>query len=267
VRDRLQRVERNERADVVHHEAPHRAPRPRREQHADEAPHRSADPADPADPEAREQRLDVGEELAEVVLERSGEPIALAAAGEVDADDARIAAELAREEVEIARVAAIAVRADDDVRVPAIAPFGVVQPVEAADAERGEGLVAWPDARDRARRTRFESGFERAAAAPGVHDALQRRGSGADAVDGGEHESRDHVADRDAALEARAPDVLMDRLIGRVFTLVIHLQPPCGRFSRSTHPRKGLIANRWSQYSVYGAVQQTICFRPTIEKS
>jgi hypothetical protein len=121
----------------------------------------------------REQRLSVGEELAEVVFERCGEPVALAAAGEVEADDARVPAQLAREEVEVARVAAIAVRADDDVGVPAIAPFGVVQPVEAADAERGEGLMAWPDARCRARRTRFESGFEAAAAGRRLHAAVQ----------------------------------------------------------------------------------------------
>jgi len=173
VRDRLQRVERHEGADVVHREARHRSHGARREQHPEETSHRGPDPLDAPRADVREERLRVGEELAEVVLQRRGEPVALAAAGEVDAHDAGIAAQRAREEIEVARVAAIAVRADDDLGVGALAPLDVMQPVEAPRAEGGEGVMPWPDARVCARRTRFESALEGLAPRRGRHAALQ----------------------------------------------------------------------------------------------
>jgi hypothetical protein len=120
-----------------------------------------------------EERIGVGEELPEVILDRCRKPVALAASREVDADDARIGGERAREIVEVARVAAIAVRADDELGVGALAPFDVMQPVEAPRAEGGEGVMAWPDARLGARRTRFESALEGLAPRRGRHAALQ----------------------------------------------------------------------------------------------
>ncbi len=236
MRDRLQRVERYERADVVHHQASHGAQRARRGEHAQEAAHRGADPVDAARADVREERGDVGEELPEVVLERRGEPVAFAAPRKVEAEDARVGCQALRERVEVARVAAIAVRADDDVRVGTRAPFDIVQPVEARRTERGERAVAWPDARDRARRTRFESTVERMRAARAVHAALHQRADQPQGAHARGDTAGDQVADRDRALDPRPADVLLDRFIVGVFTLVIHLKPPCGRFMRS--PRR-----------------------------
>ena len=69
-RDRLQRVHRDVGADVVHHQPADRARRLRGDHHAEQPAHGRADPLDLLQLEVCEQRVDVGDELAEVVSDR-----------------------------------------------------------------------------------------------------------------------------------------------------------------------------------------------------
>src|SRR5262249_3723218 len=91
--------------------------------------------------QARDKGVEIAKELREVVRERRGEPAAVAAACDVRADDARVRAQRARELVEVAPVAAVAVSADRHARRVGRAPRGVVQLVEAAPPRGGEAVV------------------------------------------------------------------------------------------------------------------------------
>ena len=174
--NRPQRIHRHEGADVVHHEPAHGARGLGRKQHSQQASHGGTDPLDLLHAEVRDQRVDVGEELPEVIGQRRREPIALAAPGHVDADDARVCGERAGDEVEVARVAAITVRADDDTRGVVPSPLGVMKRVEPGRPQRPVRMVPGLGA------LRFESiprygplqervGFDDAAFALGVKAA------------------------------------------------------------------------------------------------
>ena len=108
-----------------------RAARLRGERHADQPAHRGADPAHRLDVEARDQRHHVGDVLRHAVEHRVGEPVGVAAAGDVGADHAKAAAQRARQVVEVAPVARQAVHADHHVAVARVAPLQVGHAVQA----------------------------------------------------------------------------------------------------------------------------------------
>ena len=104
--DALERNERNERPGIIDHEPSDRRVRFRRQQHADEAAHRGADPIDGFGAGARNERRHVGKILCVIVIGRIGEPVALATANNVGAEDlSPVALEHGREVIEIAPVA------------------------------------------------------------------------------------------------------------------------------------------------------------------
>ena len=148
----------HERTDVVQHQASDRRAGLRRHHHADQPAHRRADPVDPLrasgvpqhprevvehsagmGEDVREQRRGVGLIESEAVVGLVREPVARAASGDVDADDAAVGGEPRREIVEVAAVAREPVDADHRVRVVRAAPLGVGHAVETARPEAGEG--------------------------------------------------------------------------------------------------------------------------------
>jgi hypothetical protein len=181
-----------------------------------------------------DELVDVGEELPEVIRERRAQPVALAAAGDIDADDARIGGKLARDEVEVARVAAIAMRADDDARAVAPSPLGVMEGMEPGRPQRPVGMVPGLEA------LRFESiprdrpleeavGFDGTAVAFGGEAVAEGGADIPETTAGRLDEVRDDVGEIHAALCLGTTHMRLHRGEFRVLCLEIHLKPPCGR--------------------------------------
>ena len=106
------------------------------ERHADQAAHRGAEPVHRLDVEPRDQRDHVGDVLRPGVELRVGEPVGVAAPGDVGADDAELRAQRARQLVEIARRAREAVHADQHVAVARVAPLPIRHAVQARRPRR-----------------------------------------------------------------------------------------------------------------------------------
>ena len=132
--DTLERDKRNERPNIVDDEAPDRCIRLRRQQHADDAAHRRADPIDLFAAGARNKRRHVGKILRVVVIDGTGEPVAAAAAGDVGTEDLPVSLKRARKIIEIAPVSREAMRADDRRLRGRTAPFGIGDAMKAAEA-------------------------------------------------------------------------------------------------------------------------------------
>ncbi len=217
--DGLQRIERHVGADVVHDKAAHRARRLRSEHEAEQAAHGGANPVHLAKSEMRDEGVDVGEELREMILVRRGEPVAFAASGDVDADDPRVGRECCSQRVEVSRVTAVAVGADDRACTAAFAPVGVMQPVMA----RGAYRLVVPVPRTRNVR-RFESipvdgafqeqvgftGFLLAGLDGGIH----RRADGLQAAQGTVNQPGEEIGQVHRTLGVGVPHMLF---YGRVF--------------------------------------------------
>ena len=99
--------------------------------HADESAHRGAEPVHRLDVEPRDQRDHVGDVLRPGIELRVGEPVGVAAPGDVRAHDAELRAQRARQLVEIAPRAGEAVHADQHVAVARVAPLAVGDAVQA----------------------------------------------------------------------------------------------------------------------------------------
>jgi hypothetical protein len=189
--------------------------------------------------------MDVREELREVIAEGIREPLAVAAAGDVDADDARLARERAREMVEVAGVTAVSVAADDGPPRVAPAPFEVVQVVEPRDAQPAEPAVpGLGGALRRALRVRAAGGGRRPAlrfesisgdgpleervgldGAPVAFGGEPLVGGGDEALDAlahGRDEAAQERGDGDRAFYARLADVLFDSGEIRILVLEVH---------------------------------------------
>ncbi len=105
---------------------------------AEKTAHRRPDPVDgfgAASCDQRDERSEVGRK--DVVV-RVGEPVALAAAGHVDREDAMGRGERFAQHVEVAAVPSHAMHADDDARIAGVAPLVVddtMKPVRRQAAE------------------------------------------------------------------------------------------------------------------------------------
>jgi len=133
--DPLQRRFRNERADIVQHEAANRRMRLGGEHHADQSAHGRSNPVDLLGARACNQRGQIGhiQRIAVVVLVR--EPIALSAPDHVRTQHASLCRERLRQKIEVAPVAREAVHADYDARLVGVAPLRVGDSMEPVRAQ------------------------------------------------------------------------------------------------------------------------------------
>ncbi len=132
--DALQGSPGHDHADIVDDQALDRALWARSEDHADEAPHRSADPIEVppgiscGDP--RNQRGHVGAVLGIVVVFLVVKPLASAAADDVRAHHAEVGQQRLCERIEIPTAACEAVGADHDGLRVGVSPFQVMHAVK-----------------------------------------------------------------------------------------------------------------------------------------
>ena len=144
--DALDRQPLDHRAHVVEHQAAHRhgqrQPRLADDAHADQPAHAGAHPVERGDGrllvQLRQQGQHVGAVLGDLVAHGVGQPVALAAAHHVGADDAGVLAQFTGQHVEIAPLARQAVHADDHVRVGRVAG-GIPLPIRHAVLRAGDG--------------------------------------------------------------------------------------------------------------------------------
>jgi hypothetical protein len=139
--DLAQALGRHEGAHVVEHEAAHARAGLRRMHESQQPAHGGADPVDAIRLQASQECRDVVQELREAVRERRRQPVAAPAARHVEADHACIGGEGAGELVEVTPVAAVSMDAQDGAGTVARAPFRIVQPMEARDAQPAERVV------------------------------------------------------------------------------------------------------------------------------
>ena len=128
----------DERADVVDHELADRAAGLGRQHHADQRPHRRADPVDALDVEPGDQRGAVGEIEREGIFGRILQPFAAPAPGHVRADDAVVPRQRFGEASKSWALRREAVDADERRRARRPGPFVIGDAVEARRAEAGE---------------------------------------------------------------------------------------------------------------------------------
>jgi len=123
----------NERPDIIDDEPSDRRVRFRRQKHADVAAHRGPDPIDGFGAGARDKRRHVGKILCVIVIDSIGEPVALAAAHNIGAENLPpLAIERVRETIEIAPVARKAVHTDHRRLRRRLPPLGIVDAMKAA---------------------------------------------------------------------------------------------------------------------------------------